>query len=244
MNNNIFKNFFKYLLRKLNRKIIKIKRKTPQSFVHDIPNKEIVDSIINSKGIIHIGAHRGSEGIVYEWFNKKVVWIEANPLIFDDLRDNISNLYGQIAFNNLLGEENKSNVQFYLSNNDYASSSVFEFSDNLIEKIKFNEKKIIMEKKIYLNMITLDSLIDKKKIDISNFDHWIIDAQGSELQILKGAKNNLKYCKSLYVEVSKDEYYKGESTKWPELRDYLTNNNFKLTSEPSSSHCDVLFVRN
>ena len=60
----------------------------------------------------------------------------------------------------------------------------------------------MMEKKIYLNMITFDSLIDKKKIDISNFDHWIIDAQGSELQILKGAKNNLKYCKSLYVEVS------------------------------------------
>ena len=41
----------------------------------------------------------------------------------------------------------------------------------------------MMEKKIYLNMITFDSLIDKKKIDISNFDHWIIDAQGSELQI-------------------------------------------------------------
>ena len=93
-------------------------------------------------------------------------------------------------------------------------------------------------------MITLDSLIDKEKIDISNFDHWIIDAQGSELQILKGAKNNLKYCKSLYVEVSKNEYYKGDSTKWPELRDYLTNKNFKLTSEPLSSHCDVLFVRN
>ena len=70
MNNNIFKNLFKYLLRRFNRKIIKIRRRKPLSFVHDVPNKESVDSIINSKGIIHIGAHRGLEGIVYEWFNK------------------------------------------------------------------------------------------------------------------------------------------------------------------------------
>ena len=78
--------------------------------------------------------------IVYEWFNKRVVWIEANPLIFNDLVDNISNLYGQIAFNGLLGEENKSNVQFYLSNNDYASSSIFQFSDNLKEELTSNKK--------------------------------------------------------------------------------------------------------
>jgi len=30
--------------------------------------------------MLQIGAHRGSEASVYEWFNKEVIWVEANPL--------------------------------------------------------------------------------------------------------------------------------------------------------------------
>lgn len=243
MISNKLKNLTKILLRKINRKIIKIKRKTPDSFVHEKPNSQIVESIIKSKGIIHIGAHRGDESKVYEWFNKKVVWIEANPLIFEDLQDSICNLYGQVAYNQLLGETDKPNVPFFLSNNDYASSSRFEFSENLNNEISTN-KNLKMINKLFLNMATFDNLIFKKKIDIKNFNHWIIDAQGSELQILKGAKENLKYCESLYIEVSKIKHYKGDSTEWLDLRQFLFNNNFKIAFEPSASHCDVLFVRN
>ena len=50
------------------------------------PNLELINALINCKGIIHVGAHRGEEAPVYEWFGKKVLWFEANPYIFKDLK--------------------------------------------------------------------------------------------------------------------------------------------------------------
>ena len=41
---------------------------------------------MKSNGILHIGAHRGSEAPIYYWFGKDVIWIEANPKIYDDLK--------------------------------------------------------------------------------------------------------------------------------------------------------------
>jgi len=239
MKKNLISSILKNILRKFNRKLVKIKRSPPTTFVHEYPDLNLINSILNSKGILQIGAHRGMEASVYEWFNKKVIWIEANPLIYKDLEDNICNLYGQQAYNYLLGDQNKKNVNFYLSNNDYASSSIFKFSDKVKEKKLWERLK--MKGKIQLNMITLDEFVYTNKIDISKFNHWIIDAQGSELQILKGSEKSLEKCKSLYVEVSLDKFYQGDSTTWKELKEFLEKRNFYPISEPSSSHCDVLF---
>jgi len=43
-----------------------------------------------------------------------------------------------------------------------------------------------MIKKIFLKMVTLDNLLFKLNINSSNYNHWILDAQGAELLILKG----------------------------------------------------------
>ena len=100
-----------------------------------------------------------------------------------------------------------------------------------------------MTEKINMEMITLDTLCQKNKLDLSNYDHWVIDTQGSELQILKGAKFNFKFCRSLYIEISTDDIYTDNSTKWNQLKEFLSKNNFKMIDQPTSEHCDVLFVR-
>ena len=66
-----------------------------------------IKSILNSEGILHLGAHRGKEAETYSWFNKPVLWIEANPMIFEDLTDNIRLYYKQEALNLLLGDQTK-----------------------------------------------------------------------------------------------------------------------------------------
>ena len=35
---------------------------------------ELLKSINNSKGILHLGAHRGTEAEVYNWFGKNIVF--------------------------------------------------------------------------------------------------------------------------------------------------------------------------
>ena len=65
-------------------------------------NPEYVKCLMNCNGILHVGAHRGMEGPIYNWFNKKVLWIEANPKIYEELKINISHFRDQKAFNYLI----------------------------------------------------------------------------------------------------------------------------------------------
>ena len=72
------------LLRIFNIKISKIKKDIFKNTT--ISDRTVIDTLYNCKGIIHIGAHRGSERYIYDWFGKKVIWVEANPNIFDELQ--------------------------------------------------------------------------------------------------------------------------------------------------------------
>ena len=47
----------------------KYKNKT---YTNKEPTLETIEQILKSNGIIHMGAHRGTEAPVYDWFNKKL----------------------------------------------------------------------------------------------------------------------------------------------------------------------------
>ena len=76
---------------------------------------------------------------------------------------------------------------------------------------------------------------NKEKINIREFDLWIIDVQGSELPVIKGSQNSLKFCKYLVTEISKKEFYKG-GTKWIDLLQWLRENKFEMIFEPEKDH--------
>lgn len=238
----IIKKIIKNFIRNLGWRIEKIRKNNFYNL--ESPNKELIQALIGSKGIIHIGAHRGEEAPIYEWFGKKVLWFEANPFIFKDLEDNIFKYKHQFVYNELLLDEKKKNIEFFLSNNDFASSSIFNFGKLSEGKDSlWPEKKLKMVKSIYLNSKSFDELILEKKLNIENYNHWVIDTQGSELLFLKGAKNSLKYCKSIYVEVSNADVYKNGS-EWIDVKNYLTSFGFEQITELNSEHADVLFVKN
>ena len=67
--------------------------------------------------------------------------IEANPTIFEDLKVKIMQFVNQSAYNYLITDKNENNVRFNLSNNDQASSSVFDFGDLSSGKKVFGKKK-------------------------------------------------------------------------------------------------------
>ena len=74
----------------------------------------------------------------------------------------------------------------------------------MISKLKLNSKKF-------------DTLVEEILLDISDYNFWILDLQGAELLALKGAKQSLKKCKSILIEISKEEYYIN-GAKWKELK--------------------------
>ena len=191
--------------------------------------------ISHTAGVLHIGGHRGQESRYYDTLDTKVIWIEADPDTFNSLISNVSIFPSQRAVCALLGEEDGISVNFLRANNDGQSSSVFEFGSDLgFEALK-------MSSTIKLTMNRLDSLFTPS--DLIGYQHWVVDAQGSELMILKGAGDLLDACMTLDVEVSTREVYAG-GTKWVDLEKFLTERGFMhMWSPKSGSHENVFFFR-
>ena len=236
----ILKKAIKKILRYLGFKLIKLgPPHTPNPYGKI--DLETLDCMIKSNGILHLGAHRGNEAEVYNWFGKKTIWFEAIPHIYDQLKDNLYFYSDQKAFLALLGDEDDIEKDFFISSNDSAASSVFNFSNNVIEK-GWDGRKIYMKKKIKLKMSKLDTILKKYNISAEEYNHWIVDLQGAELLAFKGAEDSLKRCNSISVEVSKVNYYKG-GVLWEELADWLNKKKFFQVASPEKNHTEILFKK-
>ena len=236
------KKLIKILVKKLGYRLIKLK--TPSDKLkYSLKDTETLMAINNAKGILHLGAHKGTEAEVYNWFGKKVIWIEAIPYIYDQLKENIYSYKNQKAFCALLGDQDDIKKNFNISNNDGASSSVYKFSKNTLSNKYFPNRILKMEKNFSLIMNKLDTIIERNKIIISEYDHWVVDLQGAELLALKGAIKALKDCKTMNIEVSKVDIYEGGDL-WDDLKLWLNEKGFFEENNPESVHTDILFKKN
>ena len=125
-----FKKKIKSILSKFGWKLIKIRKPGTLKPYGKIDLK-VLKALNESKGILHLGAHRGTEAEVYNWFGKPVLWFEANPEIYEELKDNLMNYSNQKCFNSLLSDEDEKLVPFNISNYDSAASSIFDFSEEI-----------------------------------------------------------------------------------------------------------------
>ena len=200
-----FKSFIKNILKIFGWKLVKI-RKPPEPNPYGKLDYDVLKSMNDCKGILHLGAHRGTEAEVYNWFGKNVVWVEALPSIYNELKDNLFFYKNQIPLQALLSDKDDELLDFYISNNDAACSSMSNFTDEINKSNVYMGRNFKMLKKIKIKSSTLDSLLLKNNIISSNYDHWVMDLQGAELKALKGASESIKYCKSLQIEVSKKKF--------------------------------------
>ena len=88
-------------------------------------------------------------------------------------------------------------------------NSIIKTKPKTKRKIRFKKLK----RKIKLKMRTLDSLLNEKNIDAAKYNHWVMDLQGAELLTFMGATESIKSCRSIYIEISKGDVYKGGAHK-------------------------------
>lgn len=237
------KKIIKQVLKFFGWKLIKIKSRAASAYPHPLPSIDHVKAIIRSQGILHLGAHRGQEAPVYDWFNKKVLWIEAIPEIFDDLNEFLLNFHNQKAICALVGDQNLAKKNFYVSNSDSSCSSIFDFSSLVKEGKLWPTRGLKMKKILQLEMKTLDTVFKENKINVAEYDHWILDLQGAELLALRGAESLLNFCNSIFIEISKKQYYEKGSATWEEIKNFMIIQNFELIEKPSLDHTEVLFIK-
>lgn len=194
-------------------------------------------SNLQKKGIIHIGAHLGEEAETYNnmGFNN-VMWMEANPELCTQLKDNVSR-YGHSVYNYLLSDSDSGDVDFFITNNEGHSSSMFALSDDLL-KTGMN-----VTKKFKLESARFDTFCQKNNVNIDKYNCLNIDVQGAELKVLSGFGNMLHKFDFIVTEISLKRVYKG-SVLFHELNNFLLKNGFvKISTSAIGDMGEALYKR-
>ncbi len=222
-----------FILRLLKKRGIHLSRfYHPNDFT--LSRRILIKLMKDSVGVLHIGAHLGQEAQFYDDCGKSVIWIEANPQIIERLQFNLRSFPNQRVICALLGRNEGNSINFNVSSNDAASSSIFKFSNS-------NPHKIEMVKTINLPMRRLDHLIQPE--DLKDHRFWVIDVQGAELEVLMGAGRLLSIATTIYVEVKRITDYLG-GVRWDELEKFLDRQGFIALWEPEEdSEDNIIFVR-
>ena len=226
----------KYPAKIVNYAIFRIKR-----FLRKDPDKFLK----KSSGVIHVGANTGQEMETYVKRRLPVIWIEPIPEVFEILEKNIRGVSKQKAIQRLVTDKDNQEYQFHVANNFGAASSIFDLSlcKDIWPEIEYN-------KTISITSSTLTSIVKEFDIDLSQYDTLIMDTQGSELLVLKGAKDIIKNFLFIKTEVAEFESYKG-CCQVKDIESFLTEFGFiefsrnKFTDHPNGGgYYDIVYKRN
>lgn len=172
-------------------------------------------------GVIHVGANTGQEKELYARHNLDVVWIEPIPEVFSQLKAGLKEFPRQQAYQYLITDRDDEEFIFHIANNDGQSSSILE-----LELHKDVWSEIYYEKSIQLKSLSLTSLVEKENIEIDKYDALIMDTQGSELLVLKGAESLLDGFKYIKTEAADFEVYKG-CCQLKDIENFMGKRGFK-----------------
>lgn len=173
-------------------------------------------------GVIHVGAHSGQERDKYAASGLNVIWVEPIPSVFEVLQRNIAAYPKQRAYCSLLAAEHGAEYDFHISSNAGASSSIFEFAGHtdIWPGIHYTQD-------IRIAATTLTRLLEAENIDLSEYGALVLDTQGSELLVLKGAIEVLNRFRFVKAEAADFEIYAG-SCQLKDLIEYMRGQGFIL----------------
>lgn len=195
-------------------------------------------------GLIHIGANTGQEREQYARHDLDVVWIEPIPAVFAELKRNLEPFPKQQAFEYLVADKDDEEHVFHIASNHGASSSMLAL--NLHKEIW---PDIDYQESIVLKSTTLATLVEREGLEMSKYQALVVDTQGSELLVLKGASDLLKGFSYIKTEATDFECYTGCCTV-AEIEQFLTGHSFrecrrnKFASRKGVGACyDIVFRR-
>jgi len=192
---------------------------------------------IPTRGVIHVGAHMGEELATYEKMGfKRVLWVEANPVIFNSLTNQRSKKC-ILNFENVAVSDKEGIFPFFVTNNGQSSSLL------KLGRHKQLHPWVVETQTIEVECTTLNNLFGK--YDISEYNFINIDIQGAELMAMRGAREILKHIDAINSEVNLTHVYEECGLK-AELDTFLAEYDLTEVSD-CFKHCpewgDALYVK-
>jgi FkbM family methyltransferase len=170
--------------------------------------------------LIYLGLHKGAS-FSKIFFRYKVCYgFEANPELYQVL-PRIIKWFPNVYIYNKIVSNTEGQMQFNISNNQGASSSIGTFKEGWNNNIK-------MLKTITVSSINLMRFISDRNIDF--IDDYISDIQGFDLQVLKTLKPMIdeRRIETITCETAKDKYSNiyenAEDNSFTGLKNFLGKN--------------------
>jgi FkbM family methyltransferase len=196
-------------------------------------------------GVIHVGANLGQEKESYAARGLNVIWVEPIPEVFGRLRNLLEPYPAQKAFCHLITDVDNREYTFHISSNEGLSSSIFDLA-----KHKKLSPDVTFTKSIVLSSISLSSFVRHQQVNLADYDALVLDTQGSELLVLRGAVDILPAFKFIKTEVADFESYKG-CCQLSELDDFFRAQRFRRVAKVRfaykfgvGSYYDVVYAPN
>lgn len=188
---------------------------------------------VQPKGIIHVGMWDFVEWFCYKKLcGTNVIGVEGNQFIYESMSKPVADEHGFASFNAVLSDVDDVEKNFYFAGE---GSSLYQGPShwNKHESVKVKTK-------------TLSTLMKENNVDLSQFDFLNIDAEGSELDILKGFEKDLHHINVVDLETSYDDRHQSGCSH-EKIVGWLAERGFEV-AEMSSSYSregwgDCLLVR-
>lgn len=201
---------------------------------------------MNIKGIIQVGAHYGQEYPDYKAIGiTEILFIEPCRAAFEVLKELYSGVVGVALFNYACGAYDGTAVMNTEQANKGMSNSILTPAKHLRQypSIEFNGTEEV-------KVITLDGLIKQREdllapfevADPSPYNMLVMDVQGYELEVLKGAPETLGHIDYIYTEVNRDEVYEG-CARIEQIDEYLIGFTRVETSWAGGTWGDAIYVK-
>lgn len=158
---------------------------------------------ISVDGVVHVGAHEGKEIVTYDAIGaKSVVFIEANPVVFERLVANTKHRNDVTTIQRAVADQGGP-VTLHLASFDQSSSILPLHVHRTIYP------QIVASGTVEVQATPLDELLNEYGVPVDSLSLLCIDVQGVEHMVLRGARRVLEYVKAVQVEVNFAELYRG-----------------------------------
>ena len=171
-----------------------------------LPFEDLVSKYnMNITGIVHLGANTGQERDLYrDCCGCEVLWFEAIPSVFEQLRLNLLPYHNQVAIKGCLSDTDGEKVIFNISNNESQSSSILELGihETIHPEVHYIDHQI-------MTTTRFDTLLALLERDTRHINFANLDLQGAELKAMKGMGKFLNQIDYIITEVNAKETYMG-----------------------------------
>lgn len=165
---------------------------------------------VTARGVVHVGANVGHE--IPEWAEAGVrrgLFVEPLDEPFAQLRRNAEASPGFTAVQALCAARDGETVEFHPSSNAGESSSMLRPKEHLRL-----HGSVAFAEALRLESVRLDTLMARLAPGagaLAGYNVLVVDVQGAEMEVLKGAGAVLARVDAVWCELSQVELYEGNS---------------------------------